>query len=291
MASVIRYFAPVRCPIRMNPTMQSTRIEKNVTDVCHMVLDSVTEDVLAVGPSPAVIDGLVAVLSQHESAPTVRLLATESVLKEAVSEFTDASIIADLVADDVLSLRTSAERLDGPLLLTDERVVSLVTTDERAAGLATDDAEFVGAARNQYADYWTDADPFNLRTPPLSRVQETLETEFGTELADDFEAMRIALAESEGDLDEVDVSLLAAARNEALLYDISTWGEGVGIASRATFSRKKTRLEEGGLIATEKVPIDVGRPRLRLLLGDDRLREADAGEVVNVAAELLAVVA
>ncbi len=268
--------------------MQPTRIEKNVTDVCHTVLDGIAEDVLAVGPSPAVIDGLVAVLSQHESAPTVRLLATESVLKEAVGEFTDASVIADLVADDVLSLRTSAARLDEPLLLTDERVVSLVTTDERAAGLATDDAEFVGAVRNHYADYWTDADPFNLRTPPLSRVQETLETEFGAELADDFEVMRIALADTTGDLDEVDVSLLAAARNEALLYDISTWGENVGIASRATFSRKKTQLEEAGLIDTEKVPIDVGRPRLRLLLGDDRLREADAGEVVNVAAELLA---
>ena len=270
--------------------MQPTRIEKNVTDVCRAVLDGVTEGMLAVGPSPAVIDGLVAVLAERESAPTVRLLATESVLKEAVSEFTDASVIADLVADDALSLRTSVERLDGPLLLTDERVVSLVTTDERAAGLATDDAEFVGAARNEYADYWTDADPFNLRTPPLSRVQETLETEFGAELADDFEAMRIALAESEGDLDEVDVSLLAAARSEALLYDISTWGESVGLASRATFSRKKTHLEERGLITTEKVPIDVGRPRLRLLLGDDRLREADAVEVVAVAAELLAAV-
>jgi hypothetical protein len=269
--------------------MQPTRMEKNVTDLCRAVLDGVAEELLAVGPSPAVVDGLVAVLGERESVPTVRLLATESVLKEAVSEFTDASAIADLVADETLSLRTSAERLDGPLLLTDERVVSLVLADGRAAGLVTDDAEFVGAARNEYADRWTDAEPFALRTPPLSRVQESLETEFGTAMADDFEAMRTALAESEGDLDEVDVSLLAAARNEALLYDISTWGENVGVASRATFSRKKTRLEEAGLIETEKVPIDVGRPRLRLLLGDERLREADAGEMVSVAAELLAV--
>ncbi|WP_154019976.1 transcriptional regulator TbsP [Halococcus sediminicola] len=269
--------------------MQPTRIEKNVADVCRAVLDGDTEELLIVGPSPTVIDGLVAVLSEPESASTVRLLATESVLKETVSGFTDASTVADLVADEVLSLRTSAERLGGPLLLTDERVVSLVVTDERTAGLATEDAEFVGAARNEYANRWTDAEPFTLRTPPLSRVRETLETEFGAELAADFEAMRVALAESAGDLDVVDVSLLAAARNEALLYDISTWGENVGVASRATFSRKKTRLEEAGLVETEKVPIDVGRPRLRLLLGDERLREADASEMVRVAAELLAV--
>ncbi len=273
----------------MNTTMQPTRIEKNVADVCRAVLDGDTEELLIVGPSPTVIDGLVAVLSEPESASTVRLLATESVLKETVSGFTDASTVADLVADEVLSLRTSAERLGGPLLLTDERVVSLVVTDERTAGLATEDAEFVGAARNEYANRWTDAEPFTLRTPPLSRVRETLETEFGAELAADFEAMRVALAESAGDLDVVDVSLLAAARNEALLYDISTWGENVGVASRATFSRKKTRLEEAGLVETEKVPIDVGRPRLRLLLGDERLREADASEMVRVAAELLAV--
>ena len=269
--------------------MQPTRIEKNVADVCRAVLDGDIEDLLVVGPSPTVIDGLVTVLSEPDSASTVRLLATESVLKETVSGFTDASTVADLVADEVLSLRTSAERLGGPLLLTDERVVSLVVTDERTAGLATEDAEFVGAARNEYANRWTDAEPFTLRTPPLSRVRETLETEFGAELAADFEAMRVALAESAGDLDVVDVSLLAAARNEALLYDISTWGENVGVASRATFSRKKTHLEEQGLIETEKVPIDVGRPRLRLLLNDDRLREADASETVSVAAELLAV--
>ncbi|UOO94701.1 DUF5821 family protein [Halococcus dombrowskii] len=268
--------------------MQPPLIERNVADVCRTVLDVATEDVLAVGPSPTVVDGLVAMLADRENGPSVRLLATESVLKASVSEFTDASVIADLVADESLSLRMSAERLDGPLLVTDERVVSLVTTDERTAGLATDDAAFVDAAREAYTDRWADAEPFRLRTPPLSRVQESLEREFDEELAADFERMRIALAEADGHLDEVDISLLAAARNEALLYDISTWGEGVGIASRATFSRKKTRLEEGGLIETEKVPIDVGRPRLRLLLGDDRLRGIDADEVVSVAAELLA---
>ncbi|WP_256686785.1 transcriptional regulator TbsP [Halococcus qingdaonensis] len=268
--------------------MQPPLIEKNVADVCRTVLDDATEDVLVVGPSPTVVDGLVAMLADRANGPSVRLLATESVLKASVSEFTDASVIADLVANESLSLRMSTERLDGPLLVTDDRVVSLVTTDERTAGLATDDASFVDAAREEYTDRWADAESFNLRTPPLSRVQESLEREFDEELAADFERMRIALAEADDDLDEVDVSLLAAARNEALLYDISTWGEGVGIASRATFSRKKTRLEEGGLIETEKVPIDVGRPRLRLLLGDDRLRGIDADEVVSVAAELLA---
>ena len=79
-----------------------------------------------------------------------------------------------------------------------------------------------------------------------------------------------------------------AARNEVLLYDISRWGEDVGIASKATFSRTKTRLEDHDLIDTEKVPIDVGRPRLRLQLGQQRLRDADPAEFLAIVQDELA---
>lgn len=98
----------------------------------------------------------------------------------------------------------------------------------------------------------------------------------------------LSSARGDGDgLDEVTISLLVAARNEVLLYDISKWGEDVGIASKATFSRTKTKLEELGLIDTEKVPIDVGRPRLRLKLGADELVAAGADELADEAQKLL----
>src|SRR5699024_7273037 len=84
-------------------------------------------------------------------------------------------------------------------------------------------------------------------------------------------------------LTEVGVSVLVAAKHGELLYDISVWGEDVGLASRATFSRIKAQLEEEGLITTEKVPIDVGRPRMRLRLGDEQLREADVTELASAA--------
>jgi predicted nucleic acid-binding protein len=273
----------------MSVTTQSTLIERNETEVCRTVLDDAPDGVLAVGLSADVIDGLLTVLTEREDSPTIRVLAAESVLKELVSDFTVASTIADFVASDVLSLRTATSRLDGPLLLTEDRVISIVSTGDRTAGLATDDDEFVETARSRYGDLWDDAGSFSLRTPPLSRVQETLDEEFGPDLQADFEQMRTALGTDRGDgnLDAVDISLLAAAKNEALLYDISTWGEDVGVASRATFSRKKNRLEETGLIDTEKVPIDVGRPRLRLLLGDERLRGADADELVSAASSIL----
>ena len=273
----------------MSCTTDSARIEQNESDVYRAVLDDVAGDGLAMGLSTGGVKGLLDVLGESDDPPTVRLLATESVLKTVTSDFTVAGTAADLVVAGVLSLRTTEERLDGPLLCTDEAVVSVVSTDEHAAGLVTRDETFVEAARTGYTEQWDDADEFRLRTPPLSRVHETLGDEFGPNVRADFERMRTALGTQRGDgeIDEVVVSLLAAAKNEQLLYDISTWGEHVGVASRATFSRKKATLEEGGLIDTEKVPIDVGRPRLRLLLGDERLHEADTDELVSVAGSML----
>ena len=273
----------------MSCTTDPVRIEQNESDVYRAVLDDVTGDGLAMGLSTGGVEALLDVLAESDDPPTVRLLATESVLKTVTSDFTVAGTAADLVAAGVLSLRTTEERLDGPLLCTDEAVVSVVSTDEHAAGLVTRDETFVEAARTGYTERWDDADEFGLRTPPLSRVHETLGDEFGPDVRADFERMRTALGTQRGDgeVDEVVVSLLAAAKNEQLLYDISTWGEHVGVASRATFSRKKATLEEGGLIDTEKVPIDVGRPRLRLLLGDERLHEADTDELVSVAGSML----
>jgi hypothetical protein len=273
----------------MSCTTDSARIEQNESDVYRAVLDDVAGDGLAMGLSTGGVEALLDVLGESDDPPTVRLLATESVLKTVTSDFTVAGTAADLVVAGVLSLRTTEERLDGPLLCTDEAVVSVVSTDEHAAGLVTRDETFVEAARTGYTEQWDDADEFRLRTPPLSRVHETLGDEFGPNVRADFERMRTALGTQRGDgeIDEVVVSLLAAAKNEQLLYDISTWGEHVGVASRATFSRKKATLEEGGLIDTEKVPIDVGRPRLRLLLGDERLHEADTDELVSVAGSML----
>ena len=95
---------------------------------------------------------------------------------------------------------------------------------------------------------------------------------------------------SDEGLDAVDMSLFVAAKHELLLYDISKWGEEVGVASKATFSRAKTNLEESGLIETEKVPIDVGRPRLRLLFGEDELENADIDDLPSVAQRLVSAI-
>ena len=206
------------------------------------------------------------------------------------ADFLVASTAAELLVTDVLSLRTTDELFENTLLVTEKSVVAVVEAGERVAGLVTDDTEFVAAARERWSNAWEGADEFSLRTPARSHVEESLETEFGPDVVSDFRMMLGTLDTAHGDgdgFDEVVVSLLAAAKHEQLQYEISKWGEDVGVASKATFSRTKTMLEECGLIDTEKVPIDVGRPRLRLLLGDERLHDADADELVGVAQGLL----
>ena len=269
---------------------RSNSVETTSTDVLRTFLEEESGEILAVGFTEEATEGLIEVLTEMDDPPMMRLLARESVLKWLRSDFLLASATADLIAADTLSVRTTDEPFENILLVSTESVASIIPAGGRVAGLVSDDVEFVETVSERWASVWETAEEFALRTPARSLVHESLVAEFGPDVESDFRTMLGALDTARGDgsgLDEVVVSLLAAAKHEELLYDISKWGEDTGVASKATFSRKKTQLEEHGLIATEKVPIDVGRPRLRLLLGDERLREADADELTSAAHGLL----
>jgi hypothetical protein len=204
-------------------------------------------------------------------------------------EFPVATAAAELVEGGTIELRVAEATAGNALVVTEGSVVAVVDVGDRVAGLVTDDEAFVAEANETYRGQFEAAEPFTLRTPALSAVRASLESELGEEVRSDFDAVFESLEAPDGpELDEVVVSLLVAARNDVLLYDVSKWGEDAGIASKATFSRTKTELEERGVIETEKVPIDVGRPRLRLRLGDERLRGASSEDLAAVAAELLA---
>jgi len=242
------------------------------------------DSLLLVDPTREAIEALTTVTSAAETPPSIRLLAETAVVKDVMDDFVVASNAADHVASGTLTVRTGIGAANA-LVITDDSVWALVGVGDRVAALGDDDDAFVEAARDAYEGQWERASSFDLRTPPLSRVRETLGEEIGQDTRADFDATLDALQsarEATGEFDEVTLTLLVAARNDVLLYDISKWGEDVGIASKATFSRTKTTLEEGGLIRTEKVPIDVGRPRLRLKLNEERFDEATPAELAAV---------
>jgi hypothetical protein len=266
-------------------------LDSDIGRVVASALRSGSGVAYVVDPTPAILRALVESGVDADRPAPVRVLADRTVLKTVADDFTVATAAAELVDRGAIELRVAdADPAAGnALVVTDESVVAVVPMGERAAGLATDDDAFVGEAVETYRRRFEAADAFTLRTPALSAVRASLEADLGDDVRADFDAVFESLDDDDGpDLDEVVVSLLVAARNDVLLYDVSKWGEDVGIASKATFSRTKSELEDRGVIETEKVPIDVGRPRLRLRLGDDRLRDADPARLAPIAAELLA---
>ena len=268
--------------------METNVVADTLTTALEESFSAADEELYLINPTYETIEELVDVLDAD--GPTVRLLASEGTLKTVTDDFLVASAAADHVKAGTLEFR-AAETDANTLVVTDSTVVALVDGGDSAAGLTTTDETFVDSAYSRVDAAWDDAEAFDLRTPALSRVRGSLEDELGEATVDDFDSVLDSLETARGDgdgLDEVTVSILVAAKNEDLLYDISKWGEDIGIASKATFSRTKTNLEDRGLIDTEKVPIDVGRPRLRLQLGDDRLTDVSAGELVSVAQSVLA---
>lgn len=267
---------------------ESDLFDAGVVDVFGDTLAQ-TDDAFLVNPSRTVVEDALAGLTV-DSETSVRLLAAETAVKAVVSEFVVASTLADLTRAGVLSVRLLESVPRYSLLVTDTGVVSFVDYDGDVAGLATEADTFVTETYDEYERRWTAADQYTLQAPPISRVRETLGASLGEAVAADFDRA-LARAEGIGDrspVDEVGVALLVAAKHDALLYDISQWGEEVGLASKATFSRTKNSLEETNLVETEKVPIEIGRPRLRLTLGADAPTDAAVETVVRAASDRLA---
>ncbi len=74
-------------------------------------------------------------------------------------------------------------------------------------------------------------------------------------------------------IDKVSIALLAAAKNNELFYDVVQWGEDTGVASKATFSRRKDFLVNLSVLFEESVKTPFGRPKIRLKLNDGKLKE------------------
>ena len=261
-----------------NMSTDATVLDQEFADMIDSFLED-TDSVLIVNPAPDAFQMLMLTAAEFDDElPDLQVLAAPDMLKSSLEDFILASQVADLIDRDALELRTTSDITRSSLLVSDDEVVTIVTLGDELTGLRSADEELVENIRSTFVDDWDDGDAFSLRTPPLSRVRETLGEDFGDDVEDDFMMVVDSVDTIPGeddDLDEVAIALLVAANNEMLLYDISKWGEDTGVASKATFSRTKTRLEDRGLIETEKVPIDVGRPRLRLILVPDDLEDVD----------------
>lgn len=234
------------------------------------------DELLLFTPSETIIADTISFLTDHEPQTQAQLVSHETVLDTVLNDFVLASRIADLQAADTLSLRQTDRMVVNSLLVADDNVTAVVDGPGRCVGLRGTSLPVVKNARLRHQQYWNGGTPAQPQTPPLSDLEATMRTQLGESVAEDFTTI-VQAAETatpaRSALDGVTISLLAAANNDTLLYDLNRWGEDVGLASKATFSRTKTRLTDAGLVETEKVPIDIGRPRLRLCRDPDQPAE------------------
>jgi hypothetical protein len=260
----------------------STLHGSSLESIVDRLLEVESDGMLVGYPDRPLVEALVSELDAD--GPSVRVLIEPDVLGNAFDDFITTSRAADL-ADGALSVRTETGE-GSAIVVGSDRVVVPVEVPGSAAGLTDDDADFVDSVTDAYESSWDDATDYEFDVPPLSDVLESLEDHTGSDLRAAFEAAiegAGTLGARRDAIDVVSLSLLLGARHGVQLYDLSEWGEETGLASKATFSRTKTQLEDEGLIETESVPIDVGRPRLRLHLAGDDFDDVDDEDFVEAA--------
>jgi hypothetical protein len=229
--------------------------------------------------------------STAEWPDPLRVLAPEATLGEVRREFLTATHVSELAADGPLDIRSvSDETALQPLLISETGFTMFAGIgEERLCSVYTEGGEPTDLLGEQVEDLWDTADEYRHRTPPYSRMLETMGEDLSSETARDFQSVLESpqTTRSVGEsIDEVDVAVLMGARNGQQLYSLGRWGEDAGVASSAKFSRQKRKMEEIGLIETEKVKRGVGRPRQRLLLSDD-LEGMSPDEIIATAESVM----
>ena len=263
--------------------MSAAFVEQSLPQLFDQVRSVTSDELVFVNPSQTMIAGLVQWgVGLEEEPPRVEVLAEEWTLKNAIKRFPVASRSADLIERGSLDLRYIDDPPKSAVIADEEHGIAIIEAGNHVGALVSTDASFVDDLNATYQAYLAEAESLTLHTPPISVIETTMAEHLGDDRRDDLLAfVETADQDAGAQLDEVLISLLIAAKNHDLLYDISKWGEDIGLASKATYSRKKSELEEVGLIDTDKEYIDIGRPRLRLKFTDESMRDAPIPEIVD----------
>lgn len=251
------------------------------------------DEIIIVAPDMETLRS-VSMVEDVEWPRNIRLLTTQSQAKELRRDFLSATRIADLIGKGHLELRTivNDETLLQPLLITsDDLTCLLLPGQDDIAALSTDVEDVFHYARGEYLSMWGSARSTDLRTPSYSTILKTIGEEFENSMQADVETMlesSIATRAFTDRFDEIHAFILIAAKNGEQYYELTKWGERVGLGSSARFSSHKKELEDAGLIGVEKVETGtVGRPRQRLTLIDSKLQDAIVQEIIAAAQSII----
>lgn len=247
------------------------------------VFESNAEDGAQTGTIQTV-EELMEAVSALESGDvdTLTLIGEYETLREVRDDFSLAGRVQNHVESGDLTLLVS-EDVSGSIHTDGQTAESVVTASSETVTIQTSDRTDVATVESHLDSLVDNSDEFPLRTAAYDSLRDELASQFGEEFSAHFEEA-YENHDFSGSVDEVMVLLLLAAYNQEELYQVSRVGENTGVASTATFSRKKSELEEAGIVETEKVSADVGRPRQRLVYSGTEVASSPM-EVLGVAAQ------
>ncbi|WP_396613331.1 DUF5821 family protein (plasmid) [Haloferax sp. S1W] len=256
-----------------------------------LLTDSLSEavDEMIIATSQlTVIETLVEEIGSSDDVPNqIKLITTRDTLQKADSNFVVSSRLNQYFDEGILNIRTHPEDHPPAVFVTVNQITYVhPTSGGEGILMSTEDEEVVISVREQYITRWKNGGQFQLSNPSYARMLESIGQDLGGSMQESIQSVFESAGLSQRDgtqMDEVDVYLLMGALNEKQFYQVCSWGEDMGIASRAKFSNHKRALEDAGLVTTEKVATDVGRPRQRLLLAKETLKNASPQEVIQVA--------
>jgi hypothetical protein len=228
-------------------------------------------------------------LEESDSPGSVRILTDDETAKAVRRRFLVASNLVDHIERGTVSLRRQEYHLPSFVIVDDEVTTATGVDESTLTVLTTDEEPFVSDTRESVEEKYEAASEVSLRTPAYSQMLSQLEDNLGSAMREDLETVlgrAVATRSDETSIDPVRLSILVGAKNEVQFYELGNWGESTGVGSKAKFSREKRKLEDVGLIDTEKIPKDIGRPRQRLVLGAD-VDEADPVELLGLTESVL----
>lgn len=263
-------------------------IDDSRTDAFTESLSS--ESLIRISTSRAfAFNDLAVALEQAEDPPDVEVLTDDETVTELRDHFLSGTKLREHIENEILALKTQSLHLP-TLILADTdatAITGLPETDQ--ISVAATEAAFVEESTSAFDSWFDEAEPVSLRKPSYSQLLSELEEQFDESVRADFVA---ALQEAKVadrpslSLHPANLGLLVGAYHQLEFYHVGGWGEETRLASRATFSRMKNRLEEKSIIEIEPVSGKVGRPRHQLQL-ESGYEEGSIEDVVQSVEEEL----
>jgi len=256
---------------------------EDLTELLRTTLGGDTGQPLVVTPTASLVRPLVELATDAADVDGVRLFTRRAESKWFKDQVPIATRLADVVATGTDGpVRYLPEELDATLLIVPDRVVVVTQTETGVGGLVPEEP-LASELTDLYESAFENAEQALFRAPPRTAMLELVSSSLGEDVADDVGAMLTALEGVETvSLSEASGAfVLAGARHGSEQYRIRQTMEDIGFASQATVSRRKSKLEDAGIVETHALQTNVGRPREELALIDE-FADATPAELADV---------